>query len=454
VETRIKVIHIPFSFPPDPVGGTEVYVAQLAKDLNSLGIESIVAAPAKDSARYSIDGLEVRRFAFSQEIKDPAELYGLGDEKAASAFAQILDEEKPNLVHLHALTFAISVRLLRAATERAIPVILTYHTPTVSCQRGTMLLWGRYFCDGRLEVVRCSSCTLNGLGMNEPVARLIGHFPPKIGDTLRAAGFRGGAWTALRTTELMKSRHDAFRTMVSEVSSIVAVCGWVRDVLIKNEVPRAKIVLSRHGINLSRTLSTRREAEKKTSDVENLTQIVFVGRLERVKGLHILIGAVRLNLDLNITLDIFGIVQNESQLSYRNELVTLIGDDTRISFNDPIPSSEVVDRLSKYDLLAIPSQWIETGPLVALEAFAAGIPVMGWNIGGVSELVTHEVDGLLIEPGSDGVERWAETLRHVATDRSLRERLKAGVRPPRKSADVAQEMSELYKNVLLRVVSK
>jgi len=454
VEIRTKVIHIPFSFPPDPVGGTEVYVAQLAKDLNQLGIESIVAAPGKKSAQYSIDGLEVRRFAFSQVIKDPAELYGLGDEKAANAFAEILDQEKPHLVHLHALTFAISVELLRVATQRGIPVILTYHTPTVSCQRGTMLLWGKYFCDGRLEVVRCSGCTLNGLGMNEPVARLLGHIPAKVGETLRAGGLRGGVWTALRTTELMKSRHQAFRTMISEVARIVAVCGWVRDVLRKNDVPPAKIVLSRHGINWSHKQLMPDEVEEKISDADNITRIVFVGRLERVKGLHILISAVRLNIDLDIKLDVFGIVQNESQLSYRNELTSLIGDDKRIVFNDPIPSSEVVHRLSKYDFLAIPSQWIETGPLVALEAFASGIPIIGWNIGGVSELVTHEVDGLLIEPGTDGVVRWAETLRRVSTDKGVRARLKAGVRPPRKSMEVAVEMRKLYDSVLTEAFGK
>jgi len=41
----MKVIHIPFGFAPDPVGGTEVYVAQLARDLQQLGVDAIIAAP-------------------------------------------------------------------------------------------------------------------------------------------------------------------------------------------------------------------------------------------------------------------------------------------------------------------------------------------------------------------------------------------------------------------------
>jgi glycosyltransferase involved in cell wall biosynthesis len=430
----MKVIHVPFGFPPDPVGGTEVYVSQLARDLNSLGVEAVVAAPAERKLSYSIDGLDVRRFAFTQDVVDPAELYGLGDAKAAKEFAEILDEQQPNLVHLHALTFAISVRLIRMATKRRIPVVLTYHTPTVSCQRGTMMLWGKYFCDGRLAV-------------------LLGHTPPQLGAWLRHLGLRGGVWTALRTTELMKARHDAFGTMVSEVTRIVAVCGWVQDVLRSNGVSSNKIVLSRHGINWTPSPSSPiwADGDQDNSSIADDTRIVFVGRLERVKGLHVLISALKMNPDLKIKLDVFGIVQNESQLAYREELAALIGADTRISFHDPLPSSNVVERLRHYDFLAVPSQWIETGPLVVLEAFAAGIPVIGWNIGGVGELVRHEVDGLLIAPGSDGVIQWGETLRRVSENPQVRARLKAGVRPPRKSMKAALEMREMYLAIMTEI---
>ena len=42
----MKVLHVPFGYYPDPVGGTEVYVAELASALRRLGIDSAVAAPA------------------------------------------------------------------------------------------------------------------------------------------------------------------------------------------------------------------------------------------------------------------------------------------------------------------------------------------------------------------------------------------------------------------------
>jgi glycosyltransferase involved in cell wall biosynthesis len=127
-------------------------------------------------------------------------------------------------------------------------------------------------------------------------------------------------------------------------------------------------------------------------------------------------------------------------------MMALASGDPRISFRQPIGSREVVPHLRQHDFLAVPSQWIETGPLVALEAFAAGIPVIGWKLGGIAEIVRDGVDGLLIEPGP--IVRWAEILRRVTEDARLRAQLKAGVRPPRTSVQVASEMLALYESLL------
>src|SRR5579859_4539474 len=43
------------------------------------------------------------------------------------------------------------------------------HTATVSGQRGTLLLWTNATCDGKLNVRRCAGCTLNGLGLPQPL---------------------------------------------------------------------------------------------------------------------------------------------------------------------------------------------------------------------------------------------------------------------------------------------
>src|SRR5205807_6394305 len=48
--------------------------------------------------------------------------------------------------------------------------------------------------------------------------------------------------------------------------------------------------------------------------------------------------------------------------------------------------------------VVLPSRWYENQPMVVLEAFARGVPVVGTDVGGTPELVRHGTDGLLVPP--------------------------------------------------------
>jgi glycosyltransferase involved in cell wall biosynthesis len=439
----MKVIHIPFCFAPDPMGGTEVYVANLARDLRALGVDSIVAAPSETSRAYIVDGLRVRRYAVSTKISDVSELYGPLDTVAAAEFAKILDEEAPDFVHFHAYTAGVSLRLVRAAKSRRIPVVFTYHTPTVSCQRGTLMLWGKTVCDGKLEIARCAGCTLEGLGMNRSLAAGVGHLPGELGQSIGKLGLQGGIWTALRMSDLIRMRHAALREMTAEVNHLVTVCDWAKEVLLLNGVAAAKVTVSRPGINWMSAEPNL--LARSSTDTTDQTRFAFLGRLDPTKGVHVLIEALRAAPKLKARLDIYGIVHDSSNVAYREKMLTLAGRDARVTLHEPVASQEVVPLLRTYDVLAIPSPGLESSPLVVLEAFAAGIPVIGWNIGGVRELIQDGINGLLIEPAS--AEGWTQALQRFAQDAGLRTRLRAGVRPPRTSFEVAREMFGLYESV-------
>ena len=111
----MKVIRVPYCFYPNPVGGTEVYVESLSRRLKDKGIDVVVAAPGGEGPdkTYFHDGLKVRRFSVSDEISDLSGIYGEGDRASAEEFSAILEEEKPSLVHFHAFTRAVSLRLSR-----------------------------------------------------------------------------------------------------------------------------------------------------------------------------------------------------------------------------------------------------------------------------------------------------------------------------------------------------
>jgi len=438
----MKSVHVPFGFYPDPAGGTEVYVAALATALTRQGHPAIIAAPGIADADYTQDQLPVHRFAVSDHVSDISDLYGEGDADAASRFGRILEREQPDIVHLHAFTRACSVKLVREARSRRIPVVFTYHTPTVSCQRGTLLEFGSEPCDGRVSVSRCASCTLHGLGMNALTSRLLGRTPVAVGNLLGAARVDGGGWTALRMSSLTDRRRQALLALLSLADRVVALSPWVHAVLRQNGVPESKIFVSPHGISVSENRPFLPAANH-----AGRVRVAHLGRLDPVKGTGVLIRALRLIPDAPIDLDIFGIVQGSADMTVLRELRGLAGDDQRIRFLPAVEHSTVVERLADYDLLAVPSQWLETGPLVVLEAFAAGIPVLGSGLGGLLDKVDDGVDGLLVRPHGSVV-AWAQTLKRCADDRELLRRLRRAVRRPRSTADVANDMVSLYRSVV------
>src|SRR5581483_1367785 len=98
---------------------------------------------------------------------------GAPDEDAARSFTALLQRLRPRLVHLHARTAAVSERLADASHAAGARVVFTYHTPTVSCARGTMMWMGREPCDGRLLAERCTACALQSHGMPEGWSTLL-----------------------------------------------------------------------------------------------------------------------------------------------------------------------------------------------------------------------------------------------------------------------------------------
>src|SRR5262249_49322269 len=150
--------------------------------------------------------------------------------------------------HVHAFTRAVSILLVRAAKQRGLPVIFTYHTPTASCQRGTLLLRGKEVCDGVLSVRRCTSCSLEGYGMAGMAADLLSLVPVPLSHFVGTLGSNGRVWTALRMPELIHARHAVTRAFFQEVDSIVALKEWVRALLLRNGIPSRKIIVSEHGL--------------------------------------------------------------------------------------------------------------------------------------------------------------------------------------------------------------
>lgn len=97
--------------------------------------------------------------------------------------------------------------------------------------------------------------------------------------------------------------------------------------------------------------------------------------------------------------------------------------------------------MSDYDALVVPSLWLETGPLVVLEAQAAGLFVLGSRFGGIAELVDESDAGELVEAGD--VAAWAASIERGA---AAARRLAAPISSHTNDV-VAEEMAALYQSL-------
>lgn len=133
---------------------------------------------------------------------------------------------------------------------------------------------------------------------------------------------------------------------------------------------------------------------------EELRKLIFVSRLRMTKGLAEVLDACR-HLPEHCHLQVFGPRTSDTDFS-------LFKDHPRATYGGVLEPGEIPRVLGEHDLLLFPSYYRNEGyPGVILEAFQCGLPVIASRWGGIPELVTHEENGLLVEPRSSAAVRSA-----------------------------------------------
>ena len=155
-------------------------------------------------------------------------------------------------------------------------------------------------------------------------------------------------------------------------------------------------------------------------------RVLTVSRIDPRKGLRILPDAVRLLTasGIDVTLDIVGPAVGRPGLEEQRAILDAaqrLGVGERVSVVGLVPLERLLPMYQRYDLFVLPTLPGEGIPRVLLEAMASGLPVVTTRVAGIPSLVTHDVNGLLVdEPTGPAV---AEALARVITDAPLRRRL-------------------------------
>jgi glycosyltransferase involved in cell wall biosynthesis len=133
--------------------------------------------------------------------------------------------------------------------------------------------------------------------------------------------------------------------------------------------------------------------------------ITYVGRLENIKGVHVLIDALSLlhskRLDLNIETKILG----AGDVLYRDWLVEKVqqtGIENSVHFVGEVASREIANILRQSLLSVVPSLWYENLPNSILESYASGVPVLASDIGSLKECIINGETGYLFHCGDAG----------------------------------------------------
>ena len=334
-----------------------------------------------------------------------------------SRFREILAEERPDIYHQHSWSRGLGPAHLRAARELGLTTVLTIHVPNNICMRGTMMRYGKEACDGRIDPFTCAACWSHGRGAPKPLALALAAVPSTIASALGRAGWESRFVTALSASALAWRRRTEFAEMIAGADRVIAVCQWLYDALARNGVPAEKLVLSRQGVDPAFAAAAIDMEERGRAKPRNISEGVFrllyVGRWHPVKGIDILVRAVRaIRQSVPLELVIHGVGDGPEERAYEAAVRRLAEGDERIRIAAPVARDRLAETLSYGSALAVPSCWLETGPLVVLEAKAVGLPIIGSRLGGIAELVREPDDGLLVAPGE--VKAWTHAILCMA----------------------------------------
>jgi len=437
----VKVIHATAWYPPYEMGGTEIYVSGLVESLSDRGVESVVLRPGrKGMPRFERYG-RARVYTYAiNEVPSYPELRRRVPHEGFSEFAELLKENRDAIYHQHSWARGCDLHHLVAAKELGLKTVVTAHIPGNICLRGTMMHRGQRPCDGVLEDRKCGACWLQDRGAPLPLALGLAHLPLPIAEQMLRINSRTG--TALGTRALAASKRADLKGMIESADSVVAPCEWMRQSLVMNGCAPEKLVLSRQGISAELAPALKAARESRASSKKGRLRLLCLGRWEPLKGIDHLVRAMLLLPEhVPAELTVHMVEPGPDHCGYARDTQLLARGDRRIRFAQAVPRDKLAEVMLQHDVLCVPSVCLETGPLVALEAQAAGLFVLGSNVGGIAELVRDGDGGELAEAGNPAA--WARAIERLAKLHAERGLPQCGL-PVRTMDAVASDMATLY----------
>lgn len=229
-----------------------------------------------------------------------------------------------------------------------------------------------------------------------------------------------------------RRRIEAESKIIDQADGIIASTDLeAADVMEWHQVPAERLYTAHPGVDHHIFRPSDRNAARTILDLpQDEKLILFVGRIDPIKGIHLLIDAfaglvAELDVELSKLLIIggdpededFGVTGESSNLFQQIEELQL---QDRVAFVGSQPHNQLAYYYAAADLVAMPSAY-ETFGFVALEAMACGACVVASRVGGLQYLIQDGENGRLFEP--QNIEELCAIMKELLLDRDQSDRL-------------------------------
>lgn len=363
----MKILHVNKFF--DLHGGAEVYLQQLMTAQREQGHEVHVFSTKSEKnvpipdAKYFVE-----RFSLDQRegvVKDAKKAANyLWNQEAKKELTRMLDEVKPDIVHLHNIYHHLSTSILSPIQKRRLPCVQTLHDYKLACPNYRMFTEG----------APCERC--KG-----------GKYFNAVKHHCLAEGFLPNVLAALEMG-FTKTRQSYERT----VRLFLCPSHFMKEKMQDWGEPASKLRYLPNPTSLAPTPAPRGGG-----------YLLYVGRLSPEKGIEgFLRAAARIP---EVSIKLAGRGPQEASLRALVKELSL----TNVEFLGFRAPSELVQIRREAEAIILPTLSYENASGALLEALSDGIPCLATRIGGNPELVEEGKQGYLVKPGD--VDDWERVIK-------------------------------------------
>lgn len=409
-------------------GGAETYYLTVGSELERMGHEvAYFSMRHPDNLPCRWDKYFVTQREYNN-VKSPLKAARDGmaliySPEAKRSFQALCEEFRPDVVHLNNVHRQITLSILDAPylRENKVPVFYTAHDYVTVCPGYLMLDGGGRVCDACLEDGRYRHCI-----------------------ELRCVkGSR--AKSALAAMEASFNRaHKSNR----RIDRVIAPSRFMCSKLIEGGWPEDKVVFLQNFAD-DAILDRAANAGADATDREN-PYLLFFGRLSVEKGVDTLLRAFDAALpslpqDMRLV-----VVGDGPDAADFKALASSLGCASRIEFAGYQTGGALQAYVERASLAIASSRWRENMPYSIVEAFAAGTPVVGTDIGGIPELVDEGKTGFICDPGdvqsmADAISRGVSAFLEQPTYARLQQNCRSYVMENCSREKFMSDLVNLYK---------